>query len=232
MATSGARIEISNLTKKFGSFTAVDDLSFVVEPGRITRVPRSQRCRQDDNAADGAGPGPADVGQCHDRRSVVRRPRRPDRHRGSGPGGDQLPPRPLRARPPAGDGRCRRRVRCEGGRAARADRDPGVRATSGGCLLDGDAAATGAGGSAPRRPACADPGRTGQRAGSRRHPLAAGVPLAAQSRGGQDDPGLQPPAPGGRPDGRRGRDHRQRDAHPPGRDVRAERRRGDLRTHL
>ena len=36
MATSGARIEIRNLTKKFGSFTAVDDLSFVVEPGRIT----------------------------------------------------------------------------------------------------------------------------------------------------------------------------------------------------
>jgi ABC-2 type transport system ATP-binding protein len=36
LATPGARIEISNLTKRFGSFTAVDDLSFVVEPGRIT----------------------------------------------------------------------------------------------------------------------------------------------------------------------------------------------------
>jgi ABC-2 type transport system ATP-binding protein len=33
---AGARIEISHLTKRFGSFTAVDDLSFVVEPGRIT----------------------------------------------------------------------------------------------------------------------------------------------------------------------------------------------------
>ena len=33
---AGARIEISNLTKRFGGFTAVDDLSFVVEPGRIT----------------------------------------------------------------------------------------------------------------------------------------------------------------------------------------------------
>jgi ABC-2 type transport system ATP-binding protein len=32
----GARIEVSNLTKRFGGFTAVDDLSFVVEPGRIT----------------------------------------------------------------------------------------------------------------------------------------------------------------------------------------------------
>ena len=32
----GAPIEISGLTKKFGAFTAVDDLSFTVEPGRIT----------------------------------------------------------------------------------------------------------------------------------------------------------------------------------------------------
>jgi ABC-2 type transport system ATP-binding protein len=32
----GARIEISHLTKRFGGFTAVDDLSFAVEPGRIT----------------------------------------------------------------------------------------------------------------------------------------------------------------------------------------------------
>jgi ABC-2 type transport system ATP-binding protein len=36
LATAGARIEISNLTKRFGGFTAVDDLSFVVDPGRIT----------------------------------------------------------------------------------------------------------------------------------------------------------------------------------------------------
>ncbi len=32
----GTRIEVRNLTKRFGSFTAVDDLSFSVEPGRIT----------------------------------------------------------------------------------------------------------------------------------------------------------------------------------------------------
>ncbi|KNX36595.1 ABC transporter ATP-binding protein [Luteipulveratus halotolerans] len=35
-APQGARIEISNLSKTFGSFRAVDDLSFSVEPGRIT----------------------------------------------------------------------------------------------------------------------------------------------------------------------------------------------------
>ncbi|NYF97366.1 ABC transporter ATP-binding protein [Janibacter cremeus] len=36
MTVSGARVEVRNLTKKFGDFTAVDDLSFTVEPGRIT----------------------------------------------------------------------------------------------------------------------------------------------------------------------------------------------------
>ena len=35
-AGTGARIEIRNLTKRFGKFTAVDDLTFEVEPGRIT----------------------------------------------------------------------------------------------------------------------------------------------------------------------------------------------------
>jgi ABC-2 type transport system ATP-binding protein len=34
--TLGARIEINGLTKRFGSFLAVDDLTFAVEPGRIT----------------------------------------------------------------------------------------------------------------------------------------------------------------------------------------------------
>src|SRR5690349_19946991 len=34
--TSGGRIEITGLTKRFGAFVAVDDLTFTVEPGRIT----------------------------------------------------------------------------------------------------------------------------------------------------------------------------------------------------
>lgn len=36
MSVEGARVEVRNLTKRFGGFTAVDDLSFSVEPGRIT----------------------------------------------------------------------------------------------------------------------------------------------------------------------------------------------------
>ena len=35
-APQGARIEVRDLTKRFGDFTAVDSLSFTVEPGRIT----------------------------------------------------------------------------------------------------------------------------------------------------------------------------------------------------
>ncbi len=36
MTARGARIEVSHLSKKFGSLMAVDDLSFTVEPGRVT----------------------------------------------------------------------------------------------------------------------------------------------------------------------------------------------------
>lgn len=34
--STGARVEVRGLTKRFGGFTAVDDLTFSVEPGRIT----------------------------------------------------------------------------------------------------------------------------------------------------------------------------------------------------
>ncbi len=36
MTSSGARIEVRGLTKRFGTLTAVDQLNFAVEPGRIT----------------------------------------------------------------------------------------------------------------------------------------------------------------------------------------------------
>src|SRR5690606_11610444 len=36
MSTTGARVEVRNLTKRVGGFTAVDDLSFSGEPGRIS----------------------------------------------------------------------------------------------------------------------------------------------------------------------------------------------------
>lgn len=36
MTVPAARVEVQGLTKRFGSFTAVDDLSFTVEPGTVT----------------------------------------------------------------------------------------------------------------------------------------------------------------------------------------------------
>ncbi|HEY6741497.1 MAG TPA: ATP-binding cassette domain-containing protein, partial [Lapillicoccus sp.] len=33
---TGARLEVRDLTKRFGDFTAVEELDFAVEPGRIT----------------------------------------------------------------------------------------------------------------------------------------------------------------------------------------------------
>ena len=42
-------ISIQNLTKRFGHFTAVDDISFSVEPGEIFGFLGAKRCRKDNN---------------------------------------------------------------------------------------------------------------------------------------------------------------------------------------
>jgi len=42
-------IEIKNLTKKFGSFTAVDKMNLTVREGEIFGFPRAKRRRQDDH---------------------------------------------------------------------------------------------------------------------------------------------------------------------------------------
>ena len=111
MSTAGTRIEVRDLTKRFGSFTAVDSLSFSVEPGRITGFL-----------------GPNGAGKTTTLRMLLGLVRptsgtatiggqryvdiaAPAVRRGLGPGGHQLPPRPLRPRPPA-------RPRRHGGRRA------------------------------------------------------------------------------------------------------------------
>jgi len=43
----GSAIEANNLTKKFGDFTAVDDVSFTIPKGEIFGFCRVQRLRQD-----------------------------------------------------------------------------------------------------------------------------------------------------------------------------------------
>ena len=71
-------VEFSGLTKRFGSLTAVDDLSFVVAARARHRIPRAERRRQDDDAADAARAwsGPTSGTRDH-RRPRVRRPRQP-----------------------------------------------------------------------------------------------------------------------------------------------------------
>ena len=224
MSTAGARIEVRDLTKRFGSFTAVDYLSFTVEPGRITGF----------LGPNGAGKtttlrmllglvrptsGTATIGG----QRYIDIPR-PQSRRGLGPGGHQLPPRPLRPRPPA-------RPRRHGGREHRAGRR--------------DARAGRA--SRPRRASGPVATRMGMR---QRLGLAAAllgdpqVLLLDEPANGLDPEGIRwlrrvpaPPQPararpcwspatcsGGRADRRRRRHHRQRAARRAGRDGRPARR--------
>ena len=53
-------IEARGLTKRYGDKVAVDDLSFTVQPGIVTGLPRTQRRRQVDDDADDPRPRPAD----------------------------------------------------------------------------------------------------------------------------------------------------------------------------
>ena len=48
----GMGIEVRNVSKTFGSFVALDDVSFTVRAGRARRAARAVRLRQDDAAAD------------------------------------------------------------------------------------------------------------------------------------------------------------------------------------
>ena len=51
----GMGIEVSNVSKTFGSFVALDDVSFSVPSGRARRAARPVGLRQDDAAADHRG---------------------------------------------------------------------------------------------------------------------------------------------------------------------------------
>ena len=105
-ATPGARIEIRGLTKRFGSFVAVDDLSFDVEPGRITGFLGPNGSGKTTTLRMLLGLVHASSGTATiDGSRYVDLPHRWARRRGSR--GDELPPRPEWPRPPAGAGRRR-----------------------------------------------------------------------------------------------------------------------------
>ena len=128
----GVAVEFTGLTKRFGSLTAVDDLTFTVAPGPDHRLPRARtapaRPRRCGCCSAWSGrrpaPRPSTVG--------VRRPR-PTRSRSVGAALEATDVHPgrsgrdhLRAHR-----RGRRHPGQPGRRAARDDRHPGVRAASG-----------------------------------------------------------------------------------------------------
>ena len=55
-----AMIKVEGLTRNYGDFIAVDDISFVCQPGTGHRLPRPQRCRQDHHDAGHGRAHPAD----------------------------------------------------------------------------------------------------------------------------------------------------------------------------
>ena len=227
----GARIEVRDLTKRFGDFTAVDSLSFTVEPGRITGFL-----------------GPNGAGKTTTLRMLLGLVR--PTHGTATIGGHRYHdiPQPMAMVGsaleatnfhPGRSGRDHLRVladtagrrRPAGRRDARARRDPRGRPQACRRLLDGHAPAPRPGRRHARRPAGAHPRRAGQRPRPRGHPLAARLP-APRRRPGQDRPRLEPHAPGGRADGRRRRDHLQRPARQAGADGRPARRRPQPGAHL
>ena len=207
---SGARIEVRGLTKRFGDFTAVQDLDFAVEPGRITGF----------LGPNGAGKTttlrmllglirPTSRHRDDRRRRLPRHPEPPARGRVR-PRVDELPPRPQWPRPPARawrppraipDRRVDEMLELVGIPAAARKRaggySMGMRQRLGlAAALLGD----------PKAVILDEPANGLDPEGIRWLRRLPAVPV----RRGQDGPHLEPPARGGRADRRRRRHHRQR----------------------
>ena len=203
-------VEVSGLSKRFGPVHAVSDLSFTVEPGRVTGflgpngAGKTTTLRMLLNLVAPTA-GAATIGG---RRYA--RPNRPAALGGRGAGGVQRAQGSHRRRPPAGDLR--------GGRAARADE---VLGWSGSAtprpahrrLLDGHAAAARSGRDDARRPAGAPPRRAGERPRPGGDPVDAPVPARWRRRAA--GAGVEPPALGGRAARRRCGHRRGRQLVPP-----------------
>ena len=203
------RIAVRGLTKRFGSFTAVDHLDFEVEPGRITGFL-----------------GPNGSGKTTTLRMLLGLVRATDGTATIDGHRYAEIPNPLTVVGsaleatnfhPGRTGRNHLRVQAAVAgraglarrRAARARRHPRRRTQAGGRLLDGHAPAARPRRRPARRPARHHPRRAGQRPRPRGHPLAARLPAPPRRRG-PHAAHLQPHALRGRADGRRRRHHRQR----------------------
>ena len=209
---SGARIEVRGLTKRFGNFTAVDDLDFAVEPGRITGFLGPNGAGKTTTLRMLLGLVRPTVGHRDHRRPAL--PRHPE------PAADG---RARRSRPPTSTPAAAAATTCAcspptagdpappGRRAARAGRHPGRGAQARRWLLAWACAS----GSASR-PRCSATRRcsssTSPPTAWTRRASAGCAASCATSPPRADGPHLEPPAHRGRADRRRRRHHRQRPA--------------------
>ena len=188
-----AAISVRGLTKRFGAVTAVDDLSFDVQPGTITGFlgPNGAgktttlrmllglvRPTAGTALVDGTPVRPARPAGVHGRRRA---------------GGHGLPPRTYRPQPPADPGPPQRHPDPPGRRGARRGRARRRRPPPGRRFLPRHAATAHACRRPARRSRHPGPRRAHQRARPGRRALAASVP-ARPGRPGRDGAGLQPPA--------------------------------------
>ena len=173
---TGAKIEIRGLTKRFGTFVAVDDLCFDVEPGRITGFlgPNGAGKTTTLRMLLGLIHSTSGTATIDGQRYVDLAAPQTDGRRGSR--GHQLPPRPQRPRPPAGARRRRLDPRSRGSTSCSSSPASRPRRASARVVQHGHAAAARAGGRPARRPAGARARRALERPGPRGHPLAARVP--------------------------------------------------------
>ena len=216
--TSAVLIEVSHLTKRYGSVLAVDDLSFRAEPGASPAFSaRTGRARP---------PLCARSCRCSTRRAATRRSWAPlsgahgsRPHGRRDPRGERVPPGAHGTQPSPHDRGGRRDRRRAGRRSARARRpDRGGEPAHEGLLARDEAAAL-ARRRAARRPAGARARRAGERARSAGHPLVARLPPLARGRGAHGAR-LQPRPHRDGATRRRRRDHRQGPADQAGADGR------------
>ena len=208
---AGIPIEISGLTKQFGAVTAVDDLSFTVEPGRVTGFLGPNGAGKTTTLRVLLGLVRATAGTATFDGKTLPRPRTAARDRRGGARG-RLPSGPNRPQPPQGRGHCRRaaggprRTGARPGRHDRARRPPRRR------LLARHAPATRARLHPARRPGRVRARRADQRTRSRGHQVDPRVPAEPRPRG-THRARLVAPAERGGADRRRGRHHLEGAAH-------------------
>ena len=203
-------ITVDGVTKTYGGHLAVDDVSFVARPGRVTGFLGPNGAGKSTTMRIMVGLTPASRGHVTDRRPPLRR------HPEPGPARRRAARRLGAARRPHRPRGAHHRRRDDGPAAAPGRRDAraGVALTDRGQaprpeLLARHAAAPRHRARAARRPADPGPRRAGQRARPGRHPLDA-RPAQGVRRAGRHRAALVPPAPRGGEDRRRADPHRAR----------------------